>query len=151
MASQSVKQIIAAAVGGVYAVIYGLWTLMATGGGHGNFIWLQLFLTIHLCGLYFVGMSVLMVTLYDRSALTAFGILSLLNVLASIALIVAWLLGWWGTTQFDRQHPLSVSALMFCGFLHFLPSAIFLFKFFTVRRYGADPPGDGGSYVRLDL
>jgi|GEM_PF-6269227 len=150
MSSQSVKQVIAGGIGLIYAVVYGLWTIMATGGGHGNFIWFMLFLYVDLGGFYFPAMAVLMVSLYDRSTLKVFGILGLLNLVGSIVLIAAWMLGGWSTSSFDRQHPMSASQLIFCGFLHFLPTVIFLFKFYNVRRYGTARPNEEGSSLNLN-
>ena len=63
MPSLAVKRIIAGAIGLLFAVVYGLWTMMLTGGGHGNFIWCLLFLFVEFVGLYFPLMAILAVDL----------------------------------------------------------------------------------------
>ncbi len=52
--SKSRKRLIAGTVGVAYAVLYGFWTLLLTGGGHVNFIWFFLFFSVEFCGLYFL-------------------------------------------------------------------------------------------------
>jgi hypothetical protein len=47
------KRLLYAAIGFAYAIVYGFWTMMITGGGHGNFLWFMLFLSSYLRGLYF--------------------------------------------------------------------------------------------------
>ena len=142
MASSTIKRIIAAVCGLIYAVIYGFWTMLATGGGHGNFVWFVLFLYVDLLGFYFPLMAALMADLRDKSILNLFGILGLLNLIGSIILIAVWIFGVWedslGSLSEDREH-MSGTQLLFCSFVHFLPTIIFLFTYYKVKRFGADP------------
>lgn len=88
-------------------------------------------------------MAVLMTDLRDRSVLYLFGALGLLNLVGSIVIIVMWIfgvgLGSFGSYTSDRKH-LSLPMLLFCAFVHFLPTLIFLSKYSMVRRFGADAP-----------
>ena len=149
MASTDIKRGIWGAVGVLFAVVYGLWTAMATGGGHGNFVWFYLFLKVDLIGFFFPMMFALAADLRPRAVRTAFGILLLLHLIGSVAVIALWVSGHGRETIDDfakTVRQVGYATLFFCGFVHFLPSFIFSLMLFTAAR-----AGDYEEFIDLDL
>jgi len=126
------RQVIAAGTGLLYAVMYGFWTMLATGGGHGNFIWFLLFLFVEFVGLYFPLMCVLAVNLKSFFVKVIFGSLIGFNLIASTIMVLGWILdtepGRNGTTDFERMMNINgVGWIIFSIAAHFLPTLIFAF------------------------
>lgn len=119
---------LAGVIGVLYAIVYGFWTLLATGGGHGNFIWFALFFFAGCFGLYYPLMSVLAVDLRERFIRLVFGGLIVFNVFASIIMIGGWITEQGGDrpSDFSRvmQHS-GLGSIVFCAALHFWPTALF--------------------------
>lgn len=150
--STGAKQIIWGVSGVLYAFVYGLWTIMATGGGHGNFIWFFLFLSVNFCGLYFPIMAALAVDLRENPAMIAFGSLLGFNLLASVGLIIVWLVGiendWFD--PFEKAYAaMGLWGLLFCAVLHFLPSIFFSIRFITSLMWGSSANDDEGIALNL--
>lgn len=125
------KRPIAAAIGIVYAFIYGFWTMLLTGGGHGNFIWLGLFLFVEVFGLYFPLMSALAVDLRPWFAKIVFGSMIGFNLIASTIMILGWVnepgVGE-RPSDFSRNVQVSgIESVVLWAFIHFLPTFIFAF------------------------
>lgn len=134
MASLTKKRLIAATVGLFYAVIYGFWTMIATGGGHVNFVWIWLFIAVGFLGLYYPLMAVMAVNLRNFVTKLIFGTLIGFYVIASTVILV----GWVNEPATDRPSDFSramrvngADGLAFCAALHFLP--VLVFSFFLIR------------------
>lgn len=146
------RRLIAGAIGVVYAIIYGFWTIMATGGGHGNIIWLLLFIFTEFCGLYFPVMAVLAVDLRGSIPKIIFGTLLALNLTASSLLIADWV-----TEDPARQGDFSrlierghIELILFSAAVHFLPTLVF--AFLLVRSIILDKTaGEDASLTDLRL
>jgi hypothetical protein len=82
------KRIMAGLIGLAYAILYGFWTLLATGGGHGNFVWFMLMFFPGIAGLYYPLMAVLAVDLRSFNAKVVFGGLLALNVIVSLLMLL---------------------------------------------------------------
>lgn len=123
--------------GVVYAAVYGLWTAVATGGGHVNFIWFWMFFTVNMFGLYFPIMAVLAVNLSGRTIRFAFASLLLVNFFTSSVMLYGWVNEPPKDRASDFTRALAVNGwdgLMFCAFLHFLPTIVFSALCFAVTR-----------------
>lgn len=135
--SPSAKNLSAATVGVIYAVVYGLWTAIATGGGHVNFIWFWMFFTVNMFGLYFPIMAVLAVNLSSSSTRFAFSALLLVNFFISAVMLYGWVNEPPKDRASDFTRALAVNGwdgLAFCAFLHFLPTIVFSGLLFAVSR-----------------
>jgi len=53
MEASIAKRAIGLAIGFIFAFVYGFFTMLATGGGHGNVLWFLLFLYAGLYGFYY--------------------------------------------------------------------------------------------------
>jgi len=153
MASITIKRFIAGAVGLLYAVVYGFWTLIATGGGHVNFIWIFLFVSVGFLGLYYPVMAVMTVDLRSRVIRLIFGCLIGFYLLASTIMIV----GWMKEPATDRASDYSralqangIPGILFCAFFHFLPTIIFAF-FLTMSIFRRDSRPEEEMIVNLKL
>lgn len=67
------RRLTGALIGLIYAVLYGFWTMLLTGGGHGNFLWFMLFFFGQFVGLFFPLMGFLVVDLRSKWAKVLFG------------------------------------------------------------------------------
>ncbi len=126
--SPTAKNLSSATVGTVYALVYGLWTAIATGGGHVNFIWFWMFFKIELFGLYFPMMAVFAVNLRDRIARALFGSFIGANFLISLWMIFSWVTETPLDPPSDYARALRANGfggLAFCALLHFLPTVVF--------------------------
>lgn len=155
MASLVARQVIAGAVGLVYAVIYGFWTMLATGGGHGNFVWIGLFLFVEFFGLYFPLMCVLAVNLRSFFIKILFGSLIAFNLIASTIMILGWMTETEplknGMTDFQRMMEGSgIWSLILCAAAHFLPTIVFAFLLVRSILFG-QPLGDHDQTETLGL
>ena len=122
------KRIIAALIGIAYAAAYWFWTMLITGGGHANFIWVFLFFFVEFAGIYFPLMAVLAVDLSSRLVKIVFGSLIAFNVIGSSLMILAWITGATGDSLDDFSTTISiigVGSFLFSTFLHFLPTLAF--------------------------
>lgn len=152
MASLAVKQIIAGAIGLLFAFVYGLWTMMLTGGGHGNFIWFILFLTAGLLGLYYPLMAVLAVDLRSLIAKVIFGSLIGFNLVVSLFHIIKWITeaADGRPTDFQKMWKMGAFWVVFSVFAHFLPTIIFLFLLIKSIVFGSSISDDDQT-VSLNL
>ena len=147
MSSSSRKKIIFGLLGFLYAVVYGFWTMMATGGGHGNFIWFLLFLMPGIFGLYFPLMAALAVELRERFIRMIFAGLLGFNLVTSIVMIVGWITEspTDGRSDFERTvGSLGYGGILFCGAIHFLPTFVFLVLLGRALTGGGSPADDDG-------
>lgn len=117
------KRVIGGVLGLGYAIGYGFWTMLLTGGGHGNFIWMILFFTAYLFGLFFPIMGALTVDLRPIAAKAAFGTLLFVSVLLHILIIAPALSGGPGDIAADLQKSWARGPAMviFSAIVHFLP------------------------------
>lgn len=153
MTSKTVKQLIRAAMGVLYAFAYGLWTMLPTGGGHGNFIWFMVFFFVEFFGLYFPIMAALSVDLRSRTTKLVFGSLILFNLIGSLVLIGGWIFDTSDKSSRDFANAWergNFSFALFCVFIHFLPTIFFAFQLIKAMYSGTDSP-DEDQMVTLDL
>jgi hypothetical protein len=152
MASLTVKRIIAGAIGVLFAVVYGGWTMMLTGGGHGNFIWFIAFLTAGILGLYYPVMAFLAVDLRPLLAKVIFGSLIVFNLIVSLIWIIKWVTesddG--QPTDFQKMWQMGSGWLLFAAFAHFLPTVVFLFVLIRSIFFGSSLSDDDQT-VSLNL
>jgi len=124
------KPILAVVGGFVYALIYGFWTLFITGGGHGNFIWIGLFLFTEFFGLYVPLMAFLALNLTTLFRKVVFGSFVCFNVISGIVMIAGWVNSPDEpdrASEFHRQLQINgLTFVLICAFIHFLPTVIFL-------------------------
>ena len=120
------KRVIGGLVGLGYAICYGFWTMLLTGGGHGNFIWMILFFTAYLLGLFFPIMGALAVDLRPIIATAAFGTLLIVSLTIHVIMIAPILSGSPGDMSSDLQKTWARggSMVIFSAILHFLPIAV---------------------------
>ena len=127
---KSKRTLIAGLVGFAYIFIYGSFAAFETGGGHGNFVWIMLFIFVNCFGLYFPIMAMLGVNLRSYSVRMIFSCLLAANLVASIVMIAGWITETSGDgmpTDFERSYNVvGASGLIICGVIHFLPSVLFL-------------------------
>lgn len=153
MASLTKKRVIAAACGFAYALIYGFWTALLTGGGHGNFIWLLLFLFIEFFGLYFPLMSFLLVDLRSTVSKVIFGTLIFFNLIASSIMLHGWITdaGENGKpSDFSKMVQLSgMDDIVIAAVAHYLPTVIFLVFLIKSIFFGTNLPDDDPTVLSL--
>lgn len=122
------RQALFAGIGFTYAIAYGFWTMLVTGGGHGNFVWFKLFLYSGFLGLFFPVMGALITDVADKRARVVY--LSLLSyyLMSSTGLLIAWTAGWINELFYEgfaeTVETVGPGILIFCAFLHYLPAAI---------------------------
>ncbi|MBA3769206.1 MAG: hypothetical protein H0X08_01655 [Blastocatellia bacterium] len=121
------KRILAAVVGTAYALVYGFWTMLVTGGGHGNFIWIMMFIIFGAFGLYFPLMAVLSADLRSFNTQVVFGSLLLFNLFGAVLLIALWILGITGERldDFSKTWRAAPITLITCAIVHFVPNLFF--------------------------
>ncbi len=131
------KRLIGGLIGAAGGFAYFGWTVIVTGGGHSNFIWLLMFVFLEFFGLYFVLMGVLSADLDKENIRRIFGILILLNVVLSIVFIFLWannslnVLGLNDPGDFSRTDKLW---LWICTPVHFLPAIICTLLLIKTRK-----------------
>lgn len=153
MTSSISKRAIAGAVGFIYAVLYGFWTMLITGGGHGNFIWLFLFITIEFVGLYFPLMTVIAVDLRRRATKIIFGSLIGFNLIGSTIMILGWVNDTSGERQSDFSRMVQMNGfewILTFAAVHFFPTVIFLFLLIRSILLGSSLP-DEEPMINLNL
>ena len=132
------KQAVYAGFGFAYAVIYGLWVMLITGGGHGNFIWFQLFCYASLFGLYFPVMGALYTDLENKGARIVFLALLGFHIVASSALLVSWTFGFLNDFFFDGFDEtvklVGPTSLIFFAVLHYLPTLVLTILYFRTEK-----------------
>ena len=146
--STSRKRFLAGTSGVAYAILYGFWTLLLTGGGHVNFIWFLLFFFVEFCGLYFPLMAVLAVDLRKSGFLqkTIFGSLIGFNLVVSVVMIADWVTaeGTDRPSDFERTvNANSYGEVVMFGLIHFLPTLVF--SVFLLRAIKNREPGENGD------
>jgi hypothetical protein len=119
------KRLVGAGIGALYALSYGIWTMIATGGGHGNFIWLWLFIVTHFFGGFFIVMGALAVELRTATTRLVFASLITLNFATSTYHIEDWVRDTQGTGDFATQWQRDPFTVLLCGGLHFAPLVFF--------------------------
>ncbi len=147
MASLTTKRIIAAGVGLFYAFVYGVWTLMLTGGGHGNFIWFFLFFSAGLLGFYYPVMAFLVLDLRPLVTRVISGSLIGFNLTVSVIWIIKWVTELDGNrpTDFQKMWQMAPGWVLFAAFVHFLPTVIFLFFLVRSIMFGTSLSDDDQS------
>lgn len=128
---KSKKTLKAAVLGFAYLVVYGFVAMFETGGGHGNFVWIMLFIFVNCFGLYFPIMAMLAVNLRSHSVRMLFSCLLAANLIASIVVVVGWITETSSDgmpTDFEHSYKfVGVAGLILSAVIHFLPSVFFLF------------------------
>ncbi len=129
--------------------------MLATGGGHGNFIWFLMFLFIEFVGLYFPLMAVLAINLKSFIVKVIFGSLIGFNLIASTIMIVGWIFETetYGRDVNDFERMLRVNGIgmvIFSAGAHFLPTVIFLFLLIRSILFGTSLTDEDDS-VSLNL
>jgi hypothetical protein len=145
MTSKTVKRLIRGAIGTLYAVVYGVWTMLATGGGHGNFIWFILFMFVEFFGIYFPVMAVLSVNLRPRMTKIVFGSFIFFNLTASFVLIGSWISGFSSESLDDFTKTWErggATTIIFCAVVHFLPTIVFAILLINALYDSSDAPDD---------
>lgn len=125
------KRLIWAAIGLGYAVLYGFWTMMATGGGHGNFIWFVLFLLGYVFGLTIPVMGFLLADLTPRWAKISGLLVSLIVTLLTVRQLL-WL-GDKGTQDIIESWNRSAFFFVVMSIIHLFP--LFAFTAFVIRSF----------------
>jgi hypothetical protein len=153
MTSLPVKRLIAGFVGLVYAVIYGFWTMLLTGGGHGNFIWFMMFLLIEFFGLYFPLMAAMAANLRSVAARTVFGAFIAFNLITSSVMIYGWVTeaGENGKpSDFSKMVQISgIESILFFAGVHFLPTFVFLFFLIRSIIFGSSSSDEETTVLSL--
>lgn len=155
MMSTTRKRIIWGVVGVAYAVVYGLWTAIATGGGHVNFVWIGLFMFVEFFGLYFPIMTILAVDLRSRITKIIFGSLIIFNLVASTIMILGWMTE---TGNADRASDFpralranGVSGIVVQTIVHFLPTMVFVFILIRSILYSnSETESEGMVHLELE-
>lgn len=151
--SKTWKRLSAGIAGLLYAGLYGFWTMLATGGGHVNFIWLFLFLFAEFFGLYFPLMAVLAVDLRRRFTQIIFGGLIAFNLIVSSVLIYGWITepGSDRPSDFSRTvRANGYGGVIVYAAVHFLPTIIF--AVFLILATARDKPASSDdSSISLRL
>lgn len=152
MDSITTKRIIRGTVGLLFGFIYGFWTILATGGGHGNFIWLYLFMIAGFYGFYYPIMAALSADLRPTILKVVFGALIIFNLLASSALIIAWVFGLTGKRldEFEKTYEaIGLWGVLFSGAVHFLPTIVFVFQWVVAVVWDASPSDDESAPLKI--
>lgn len=118
------KRLIWAAIGFGYAVVYGFWTMLVTGGGHGNFLWLFLFLSAYFFGGIFPAMGFILADLRPLWAKAS----GLAISIASIGITGFHLcfLGSEGTEDIIESWNRSPIGFVVLSLIHILPLTAFI-------------------------
>lgn len=146
------RRIIRGVVGLLFAFVYGMWTILATGGGHGNFIWFYLFMITGFYGFYYPIMASLSADLRPGVLKVVFGVLIIFNLVASAALITAWVFGLTGKRldEFDKTfEAVGLWRLLFSGAVHFLPTVVFTFQWIMAIAWDTSPNDDESVTLRI--
>lgn len=134
------KRVIGGLVGLAYAFCYGFWTVLLTGGGHGNFIWMILFFTAYLFGLFFPIMGALAVDLRPIIAKAAFGTILTVSLSIHVIMTAPILSGSPGDMSSDLQKSWArgASMVIFSAIVHFLPMAVMTLILIRSIVFGAE-------------
>lgn len=152
MDSITTKRIIRGVVGLLFAFIYGFWTILATGGGHGNYIWFYLFMVAGFYGFYYPIMAALSADLRPTILKVVFGALVIFNLAASSALIIAWVFGLTGKRldEFNKTYEvIGLGGILFSGVVHFLPTIVFAFQLAMAVVWDASPCDDESAPLKI--
>ncbi|HQZ94789.1 MAG TPA: hypothetical protein PK108_14850 [Pyrinomonadaceae bacterium] len=114
------KRVIGAVVGLIYAVLYGFWTMLITGGGHGNFLWFMLFAIAEFLGLFFPVVGFLVVDLHPKWAKIIFGGVLIASVFLTAYLILGGL-GEDGTADLIKSWNRDQFGFIFFSVIHIAP------------------------------
>lgn len=132
-------QALYAGLGFTYAVIYGFWTMLITGGGHGNYVWFLLFCYVSLLGLYFPLMGALYADLKLKSARRVFLTLLFFHFAASSILLIGWVVGVADEFFYDglaqTVELMGATSLALFATLHYMPSLVLAALYLRSNRY----------------
>lgn len=117
------KRWIGVGVGLAYAICYGFWTMMLTGGGHGNFLWFMLFLLAEVLGIFFPVLGFVVVDLRPIWAKITLGLLLALS-LGTTAYLVAGGLGQDGMDDILKSWNQTPFLFIFATTIHFAPFVV---------------------------
>lgn len=110
-----------AAIGVIFSIFCGYISLLSTGGGHGSYMWISLFVIPELCGIYFAVMGFLGADLRASAFRWIFGILLSVNTIVSSIII-------WGNVANDpytiKAWSSDPSAAIFVTAIHVMPTVI---------------------------
>ncbi len=147
MAGSLRKRIIGGLIGGAFAAIYGFFTILTTGGGHGNLVWFLMFVIAEFFGLYFVVMGALAADLKTFFQKVLFASLLAYGFLVSILMIGMWIGGgnsdW--TNDFSKVWTSNYGLVLFTGVVHFFP--LMIFTFILVRSILVGEPNDESENI----
>ncbi len=131
------RRVAGAAVGLVYGIFYGFWTMLLTGGGHGNFSWFLLFFTAQFFGLFFPLVGLFAADLRPFWAQNGFWIVMSASLMITLIMIP--------TILVDPEHNDLVKSwhrhqlgFVFFTVIHLLPY-IGLILFFFVQKHANRP------------
>jgi hypothetical protein len=114
------SRVVGLVVGIIYAVGYGFFTALATGGGHGNFLWLMAFFITFFVGLFFPAAGFLVSDLSKFWARVSLLTLLSLNVAATFMMF-------WSLTpeeewkDFAKSWDRSAGVFVFMTAIHCAP------------------------------
>lgn len=118
------KRLIFAAIGFVYAFVYGFWAMFITGGGHGNFLWLMLFFSAYLAGLFFPIAGFIVADLRPLWAKSTGIAVLVVNLLLTVLHFAT--LGEEGSKDLAESWDRSSTGFMVASVIHFFPAVLLL-------------------------
>lgn len=146
------QRVIAGLIGSVYAVVYGFWTLLLTGGGHVNFIWSFLFFVVEFFGLYFPLMAVLLIDLRRMWVKSIYGVLLAFNLIVSTLMIVDWVTARDTDRPSDFKRTVNANGLfsvVIFATIHFLPTLVFLVFLLKTMKAGKSNEEEHLTEIKL--
>lgn len=111
-----------AAIGLVFAFVYGFWTMFITGGGHGNFLWLMLFFFAYIAGLFFPIAGFIVADLRPLWAKSTG--LAILAVNLFLTVLHFATMGEEGTKDLAESWDRSSTGFMVAAAIHVFPAAL---------------------------
>ena len=118
------KRFLGAVVGVVYAVLYGFWTLLETGGGHGNLIWVVLFCTSYFYGTFFPIAGLIAADLKPRWARLSLGVLIAIHLVATTVVLIAAFRTDLVTADLQKMWEFYRGSLVLSASIHLLPIVV---------------------------
>lgn len=122
----------------VWALGHGFLTLLVTGGGHGNFLWVSVFVFGYFFGLFIPVSAVIVSDPKPFWARVSGWCLVALTLALTIVSLVTFDEGMMGDVS--RSWDRSPSLFVFMSVLHFVPVAVFAIRLATFRAI--DDAGD---------
>lgn len=146
------RTVIAALVGLAYAVLVGFLSMMATGGGHGNFGWFLIFVFVDFLGFFYPVMAALAFNLRSFFSKVVFGSLLLFNLIATLVLVFGWMfeVSEGKPTDFEKTWGRDPIGVCFSASMQFMP--ILVLSFFIVREIKFPSATENNeSLINLDI